>query len=58
MLENIKGLNGWRCKDCEAIYKFWKQRIVKQNELNGDLKFTMIIGLGGKWLSHWKTNRK
>jgi hypothetical protein len=26
--------------------------------LNGDPEFTETIGLGGKLLSHWKTNRK
>jgi hypothetical protein len=31
---------------------------VKQNELDGDLKLTMTIGLGGKSLNHWKINKK
>jgi hypothetical protein len=31
---------------------------VKQDELDGDPKFTMIIGLGGKLASYWKTNKR
>ncbi len=31
------------------------KEFVKQNELDGDPKFTLIIGLGGKSSSHWKT---
>jgi hypothetical protein len=30
------------------IYKLWRWRIVKQDESDGDPKFTTIIGLGGK----------
>jgi hypothetical protein len=30
---------------------------VKQDELNGDLEFTTIIGLGGKMASYWKMNK-
>jgi hypothetical protein len=52
MLESIKGLSGWRCKDYKAIYRFWRQRIVKQDESNGDLEFIMTIGLGGKSTSY------
>jgi hypothetical protein len=52
MLESIRGLSNWRCKDCRTIYGLWRQRIVKQNESYGDAKFTTTIGLGGKSSSH------
>jgi hypothetical protein len=52
MLESIKGLSDWRCKDCKAIYKLWKQRIMKQDELDDDLKFIVTIRLGGKLASY------
>jgi hypothetical protein len=55
MLGNIRGLSDWCCKDCKVIYRLWKQRIVKQNILDGDLKFTMTIGFGGKSSNHWNT---
>jgi hypothetical protein len=58
MLESIKGLHNWCCKDCKIIYKLWKWRIVKQDESNGEPKFTTTIGLGGKLASYWKTNRR
>jgi hypothetical protein len=32
----------------ERFTNFEKERIMKQDELNGDLEFTMIIGFGGK----------
>jgi hypothetical protein len=56
MLESIRGLNSWRCKDYIAIYWLWTWKIVKQDESDGDLKFTTTIGLGGKSASYWKTN--
>jgi hypothetical protein len=52
MLESIKGLSGWRCKDYKMTYKIWRQRIVKQDESNGDSKLITIIGLGGKLASY------
>jgi hypothetical protein len=58
MLENIRGLSDWCRKDYIMIYRLWRWRIVKQNELDGDSKFTMTIGLGGKLSSHWKTNKR
>ncbi len=58
MLGNIRGLNSWRHKECRAIYKTWRQRIVKQDESNGDLEFIMTIGFGGKSSSRWKTNKR
>jgi hypothetical protein len=58
MLEHIKGLRNWHRKDCKAIYRFWKQRIVKQDESDGDPKFTTIIGFGGKLISYWKSNKR
>jgi hypothetical protein len=58
MLGSIISLNGWCCQDCKKIYRLWKWRIVKQDELGGDLEFTMIIGFGGKSSSHWKTNKR
>ncbi len=57
MLESIKGLSNWCCKDYITIYRLWRWRIVKQDESNGDPKFTLTIGLGGKSTSYWKTNR-
>jgi hypothetical protein len=50
MLESIRGLSGWCCKDCKIIYRLWKQRIV-QDESDGDPKFTSIIELGSTLLS-------
>jgi hypothetical protein len=58
MLKNIKGLRSWFCKNYRTIYKLWRWRIVKQNELDGDLEFIMTIGLGGKLANYWKPNRK
>jgi hypothetical protein len=52
MLESIKGLNSWHCKDCKAIYKLWIRRIVKQYESNGDPEFIMTIRLGDKSTSY------
>jgi hypothetical protein len=40
------------------IYKLLGQRIVKQDELDGDSKFIVTIGLGGKLISYWQTNRR
>jgi hypothetical protein len=34
------------------IYKFWKRKIVKQDESDGDLEFISIIELGGKSASY------
>jgi hypothetical protein len=31
---------------------------MKQDELDGDPKFTVTIGLGGKSSNHWKTTKK
>ncbi len=31
---------------------------MKQDELDGDSKFIVTIGFGGKLLSHWKINRR
>ncbi len=58
MLKSIRGLYGWNHKDCRVIYKLWRWRIVKQDELDGNLKFIMTIGLGGKSISYWKIDRK
>jgi hypothetical protein len=52
MLKSIRGLSGWDCKNFRTIYRLWRGIIVKQNESNCDLKFTMTIGLGGKSLNH------
>jgi hypothetical protein len=52
MLESIWGLSSWRYKDCRVIYKLWRQRIVKQDESNGDPKFIATIELGGKLASY------
>jgi hypothetical protein len=56
MLKSIKGLNNWCRKDCKEIYRLWRWRIVKKDELDGDLEFTTIIGLRGKLASYWKIN--
>ncbi len=58
MLESIKGLRGWGCKDNKMIYKLWRRRIMKQDELNGDLEFIVTIRLGGKWASYRKTCKR
>jgi hypothetical protein len=58
MLKNIIGLSDWCCKDYKMICKFWKKRIMKQDELDGDLEFTMTIGFGGKLSSYWMRNIK
>jgi hypothetical protein len=58
MLERIRGLRGWRCKDCKVIYRLWRWKIVKQDESNGDVEFIMTIGLGGKSTSYWKSNKR
>ncbi len=52
MLENIKGISDWCPKDYKTIYKLWRQRIMKQEESNGDLEFTVTIRLGSKSSSH------
>ncbi len=57
MLESIKGLWGWHKKDCKAIYILWRRRIMKQNELDGDPKFIVTIGLGGKLASYGKLDK-
>jgi len=53
MLESIRDLSNWCHKDYRTIYRLWRRRIVKQDELDYDLKFTTIIGFGGKSLSYW-----
>jgi hypothetical protein len=52
MVESIRGLSGWCCKDYRAIYKLWRWRIMKQEESDGDPEFTTIIGFRGKLSSH------
>jgi hypothetical protein len=47
MFESIRGLHGWCRKDCKALYKLWRWRNMKQDELDGDLKFIATIGFGG-----------
>jgi hypothetical protein len=46
MLESTRGLSG--PKIVEWFINFEEERLVKQDELIGDSKFTMIIGFGGK----------
>jgi hypothetical protein len=58
MFESIKGLSGGCHNNCKIIYKFWRWRIVKQDESDGNLEFTMTIGLGGRSSSHWKINKR
>jgi hypothetical protein len=58
MFKSIRGLSGWWCKDCSAIYIFWRKRIMKQDDLGGDPKFTTIIGFGGKSSSYWMKNKR
>ncbi len=53
MLESIRDLSDWSHKDYRTIYRLWRRRIVKQDELDYDLKFTTIIGFGGKSSSYW-----
>jgi hypothetical protein len=40
-----------------VIYKLGEQRIMKQDELDGDPKFTTTIGFGGELSSHRKINK-
>jgi hypothetical protein len=40
------------------IYRFWKQKIVKQDESDGDPEFTTTIRLGSKSTSYWKINER
>jgi hypothetical protein len=58
MLKRIKGLSGWCHKNYITIYRLWRWKIVKQDELDGDPKFVVTIGLGGKLSNHSKTNKK
>jgi hypothetical protein len=44
MLENIKGSHNRCLKDYKTIYTFQKQGIVKQDESDGDSKFTTTTG--------------
>ncbi len=45
MLKSFRGLSNWHYKDCKAIYRRWRWRIVKQDEMDGDPEFTMTIDL-------------
>jgi hypothetical protein len=45
MLESIRGMHDWCHKDCKVIYRLWRQRIMKQDESNGDLEFIVTIRL-------------
>ncbi len=45
MLKNTKDLCGWCPKDFKAIYGFWRQKIVEQDESDGDSEFTITIRL-------------
>jgi hypothetical protein len=59
MLGNIRGLSSWCCKDyVEQSTNSEKQRIVKQDESDGDPEFTVTIRLGGKLTSYWKTIKR
>ncbi len=58
MLESIRGLSGWHHKDYSAIYRLWRWRIMKQDELEGDPEFTTTIGFGGKLVNYWKINKR
>ncbi len=57
-VRKYKRLKQWRHKDYRAIYRLWRWKLVKQNELDGDSKFTTTIGLGGKSVSYWKINKR
>jgi hypothetical protein len=57
-VKHVEGLSGWCHKDYKMIYKLWRQTIVKQDELDGDLEFIATIGLGGKLASYWKIDRR
>jgi hypothetical protein len=58
MLKSIRGLHGWCLKDCRAIYRFWRWRIMKQDESDGDPKFITTIGIGNNLTSYWKLDRR
>jgi hypothetical protein len=34
------------------IYRLWRQRIIRQDESDGDSEFIVTIGLGGKSISY------
>jgi hypothetical protein len=42
-LESSRGLRNWCHKNYRTIYKLWRRRIMKQDELDDDSKFTTII---------------
>jgi hypothetical protein len=58
MLESIIGLSDWCHKECKTIYRLWRWRTMKQDESDGNPKFTMTFGLGARLSSHWKMNRR
>ncbi len=58
MLESIKGLSGWHCKDYRMINRLWRWRIMKLDESDGDPAFIATIGLGGKLASYWKPDKR
>jgi len=58
MLKSVRGQSGWHHKDYRVIYKLWSQKTMKQDESNGDPKFTTKIKLEDKLLNHLKTNIK
>ncbi len=55
MLESIKGLSSWCHKDCRMIYRLRRQKIMKQNESDGDpcaiLEIITILEKGIKILN-------
>ncbi len=57
MLESSRGLKNWCRKDYRTIYKLWRRRIMKQDESNGDSKFTTTIAFGGKLSRASKRNK-
>jgi hypothetical protein len=58
MLESIRSLHGWHHKDYIVIYRFWRRKIVKQDELDGDPEFTATIEIRGKLASYWKLDKR
>jgi len=58
MLESIRSLCGWHHKDYIMIYRFWRRKIVKQDELDGDPEFTTTIEIISKLASYWKSYKR
>ncbi len=48
MLKSTRGWSGWSHNDYKQYIDFEEERIIKQDESDGDSKFIATIGFGGK----------